>query len=208
MNFVVLSSSRGTTFQAILDAIKDGSLTAKCLGLISDREDRGCVAKARAVNLPVVIVSKPAAGTPRLPPEASAKEGPGESREEYDKRLDAAVRSLGNVEIIAAIGWMFLLSPWFVNSWKHRILNVHPSLLPKYPGTHSHAEVLAAHEAESGMTIHLIDEWLDTGEIIVQKTCSVEPNDTEETLKTRVQELEKEWYPKVLQMIETKEITL
>lgn len=192
MNFVVLSSSRGTTFQAILDALATKSLTAKCLGLISDREDRGCVAKARAANLPIAIVSKPAA----------------ESREDYDRRLDAAIRSLGNVDIIAAIGWMFLLSPWFVKTWKNRILNVHPSLLPKYAGTYAHKDVLAAKEKESGMTIHLVDEGLDTGKIIVQKKCTVNENDTEETLKDRVQALEKEWYPKVLQMIETKEITL
>ena len=85
---------------------------------------------------------------------------------------------------------------------------MHPSLLPKHPGLHAHDEVLAAKETESGMTIHIIDEGLDTGKILVQKKCSVESNDTIETLKIRVQELEKEWYPKVLQMIETKEITL
>jgi phosphoribosylglycinamide formyltransferase-1 len=83
---------------------------------------------------------------------------------------------------------------------------VHPSLLPKYPGIHAHEEVLAAKEKESGMTIHLIDEGVDTGKILMQKTCPVLPEDTVDSLKNRVQDLEKEWYPKVLQMIEEGEI--
>lgn len=185
MNFVVLSSSRGTTFQAILDRIADASLQATCLGLISDREDRGCVEKAKAAHLPYLIISRQK----------------GEERDAYDKRLDAGIRSLGSVDIVAAIGWMYLLSPWFVSTWKNRILNVHPSLLPRYPGTHAHDDVLAAGDTESGMTIHIIDEGLDTGPILLWKTCPVLQGDTSETLKARVQELEKEWYPKVLQDI-------
>ena len=184
--------SRGTTFQAILDRIADGSLTAKCLGLVSDNEKRGCVEKARDAKLPVKIVLK-------------KKD---ESREEYDKRLDAAVRALGNADIIAAIGWLYLLSPWFVQQWKNRILNVHPSLLPLHPGLHAHEEVLKVKETESGMTIHIINEALDEGEILVQKSCSVLPSDTVETLKARVQALEKKWYPSALEMIEKGEIRL
>ncbi|MDD5026195.1 MAG: phosphoribosylglycinamide formyltransferase [Candidatus Peribacteraceae bacterium] len=184
MNFVVLSSSRGTTFQAILDRLTDGTLTG-CLGLVADREDRGCVEKARKAHLPVSIVEHAA----------------GEDRESYDRRLDAAIQNLGKVELIAAIGWMYVLSPWFVKSWRNRILNVHPSLLPRFPGAHAHEDVLAAGEKESGMTIHLIDEGVDTGPILIQKRCPVLPSDTPDTLKTRVQELEKEWYPKVLGMI-------
>lgn len=202
MDFIVLSSSRGTTFQAIIDRIKDGSLTATCHGLVSDREDRGCVQKARAAGMPVAIVTRTK----------------GESREDYDKRLHVAIlemhpqqktsKPVNQLTCIAAIGWMYILSPWFIAQWKHRILNVHPSLLPKFPGAHAHEDVLAAGEQESGMTIHLMDEGVDTGPILVQKTCPVLPGDTPETLKARVQELEKEWYPRVLAMIETGEMKL
>src|SRR3989344_2361882 len=111
MNFVVLSSSRGTTFQAILDSLNDGSLTATCLGLISDTEDRGCVEKAKQAGLPVKIVQK----------------NPGEDREAYDQRLHEAILELGLPSshgggvggggVIAAIGWMFLFSSWFVFTW-------------------------------------------------------------------------------------------
>jgi formyltetrahydrofolate-dependent phosphoribosylglycinamide formyltransferase len=202
MQFIVLSSSRGTTFQAVIDRIADRTLTAKCLGLVSDREDRGCVAKAKAAGIPVKIVEKKA----------------GESKEEYDRRIDQAMRTLsGAMEngkwkmentIIAALGWMSRLTPWFVSTWRNRIINVHPSLLPKYPGLHAIRDALMAKENQSGMTIHIIDEGLDTGPKLVQKSCSISEGDTEETLKEKIQMLEKEWYPKVLQMIETGEMTL
>lgn len=187
MNFIVLSSSKGTVFKAVLERIADGSLHATCLGLIADRADRGCVKTAKEFGLSVTIVER----------EKS------EDREAYDKRLHAAIESLTPIPnprpFLACMGWMFLFSPWFVQQWKNRILNVHPALLPKHPGAHAHDLVLAAGEKESGMTIHLIDEGVDTGTIIVQKKCSVLPTDTRDTLKARVQALECEWYPKVLE---------
>ncbi|MDO8649391.1 MAG: phosphoribosylglycinamide formyltransferase [Candidatus Peregrinibacteria bacterium] len=189
MNFVVLSSSRGTTFQGILDRTADGALTAEFLGLIADREDRGCVAKARAAKVPVRVVTRIE----------------GEEREAYDARISTAIDDLGGNAntVIAAIGWLLLLSPSFVADHRGKILNVHPSLLPKHPGMHAHEDVLKSGDRETGMTIHLIDDGMDTGKILLQKSCPVLPNDTPETLKGRVQELEKEWYPKVLQMLET-----
>jgi len=192
MNFIVLSSSRGTTFQAVIDRMADGSLTARCLALVTDRPDRGCAEKAKAAGISVVV----------------AERSKGEEREAYDRRLDAAIRALGTVDVIAAIGWMWVLTPWFVHSWRGRILNVHPALLPKYPGAHGIEDAIAAGESETGMTIHVIDEGVDTGPILVQKKCSILPGDTHDAVKERIQALEKEWYPKVLQMIERGEIQL
>lgn len=192
MNFVVLSSSRGTTAQKVFSAIDDGSLTAQCLGLITDKESRGCVQVAKDAGIPVVIVARTK----------------GEDRADYDKKLDEAIRALGDIDMIAALGWMFIMSPFFVEKWRNRIVNVHPALLPKHPGAHGISDALSSGDTESGMTIHFIDEGVDTGKIIEQKSCTIEPNDTEESLKKRIQELEMEWYPKVLQMIETGDITL
>lgn len=203
MDFVVLSSSRGTTFQAVIDRMKDGTLTAKCLGLISDRADRGCVEKAKAADVPVTIVEKK----------------PDESREDFDKRLHVAIRALSPSPspspslIIAALGWMSILSPWFITQWKNKIINVHPALLPKFGGAGMygdkvHQAVLDAGDEESGITIHLMDEGVDTGKILLQRKCPVLPGDTVESLKARVQALEKEWYPAVLQMIESGEMHL
>ncbi len=103
---------------------------------------------------------------------------------------------------------MFLFSPWFVEKFHGRIVNVHPSLLPKYPGVHSLQEALDAGDSQTGMTIHVIDDGVDTGNILLQKTCPILPGDTLETLKAREQELEKEWYPRVLEMIEKGEMKL
>jgi phosphoribosylglycinamide formyltransferase-1 len=185
MNFVVLCSSKGTVFQAVIDKMKDGNLSKKCLGLITDRTDRGCVQKAMTAELPIIIVEKEKT----------------ETREAYEKKIESALERLHVTEetIIACMGWMWILSPSFVTHYKNRILNVHPSLLPKHSGAHAHAEVLASGDRESGMTIHLIDEGVDTGKILLQKTCPVLPDDTEATLRERVQALECEWYPKVLQ---------
>ncbi len=193
MNFVVLCSSNGTVFQATLERIHDGSLHARCLGLVADRADRGCVGKAQQHAVSVAVVERKK----------------GESREEYDTRLHQAILSFGNrVDSVACMGWMRILSPWFVAQWRGKILNVHPSLLPKYPGAHAHEAVLHAQERVSGMTIHFIDEGVDTGAVIVQKECPVMADDTVETLKARVQGLETEWYPKVLEMMEKGEVKL
>lgn len=192
MNFVVLSSSRGTVFRATLERIQDGTLKAKCLGLIADKKTRGCVAIAEEFSVPVLIVEKKK----------------GEERAAYDKRVNDAIALLGKADAVACMGWMFILSPWFIEQWRNKILNVHPALLPKHPGAHAHELVLAAKETESGMTIHLIDEGVDTGTTLIQKKCPVLPDDTVDTLKARVQKLECEWYPKTLQMIVDGVITL
>lgn len=194
MKFVVLSSSRGTVMEAVFDSMKRGELTAECLGLVTDKAERGCVTRAKEFGVPVEIV----------PMEK------GEPRAEYDKRVDAAVRKLagGNNILVTCMGWLWLLSPGFVSAWKNRIINVHPSLLPKHKGAHAHDQVLAADDTESGMTIHLVDEGMDTGKILLQKSCPVLPNDTVQSLKERVQALECIWYPKALQMIETGKLKL
>jgi len=203
MHFIVLSSSRGTTFQAVLDALKDGTLTATCLGLVTDAPDRPCIGKAQAAKLPVQIVGR-------------AKV---EDRGAFDQRVDGAVRALAQEGdnppgvLLAEMGWMWIHTPWFIRTWKNRILNVHPALLPKYGGRgmygdHVHAAVLKAGERLSGATIHLMDEGVDTGPILLQETCGVGPGETPETLKAKVQEIEKKLYPAALQMIETGEIQL
>lgn len=194
MKFVVLSSSRGTVMKAVFESMKKGELKSECRGLVADKEDRGCVTRAKAFGVPVEIVPM-------------TKDEP---RAEYDKRVSAAIQKLAGKEkvIVACMGWMWMLSPGFVNEWKNRIINVHPSLLPKHKGAHAHDAVMAAKDTESGMTIHVIDEGMDTGKVLLQKSCPVLPNDTVESLKERVQALECLWYPKALQMIESGELKL
>ncbi|MEK7126653.1 MAG: formyltransferase family protein, partial [Patescibacteria group bacterium] len=107
---------------------------------------------------------------------------------------------------IVLVGYMRILTRKFVESFKNKIINVHPALIPKYCrkdffGKSVHEAVLAAKEHETGMTIHYVEEGVDTGKIILQKKCPVLPNDTVETLKERVQELEKKWYPEMIRRI-------
>jgi phosphoribosylglycinamide formyltransferase-1 len=109
------------------------------------------------------------------------------------------------------MGWMSIFSPWFISMWRNRMLNVHPALLPKHGGRgmygdRVHRAVLASGEEESGMTIHLMNEEVDAGPILIQKKCLVEEGETVASLKAKVQALEKEWYPKVLQMIHAGEL--
>lgn len=195
MKFIILSSSRGSTAKTVLDRVNSGDVTMECLGLVTDSDDRGCVDVVREAGFPIYRVDRT----------------DGESREDYDKKLHAMILEAGGTPedtVIAALGWMFILSPWFVGQWKNRIINVHPALLPKHPGAHGIADALKAGDDVSGMTIHFIDEGVDTGPIILQKECAVLPGDDEQALKDRIQLLEREWYPKVLQMIEDGEVPL
>lgn len=208
VHFVVLSSSRGSVFQATIDAMKSGTLTAVCAGLVTDRDDRLCIEKAKAAGLPYRVV----------------EQKKNETREAYDTRVHGAVINLfeesstryplsATRQIVACMGWMWILNSWFISEWKGRILNVHPALLPKHGGKGMyghlvHEAVLAAREKESGMTIHLMDEGVDTGTVVLQKKCPVLPDDTVETLSARTGGLEREWYPKVLEMVERGELEL
>ncbi len=184
--------------------MNDGSLTATCIGLITDKPDRGCIEKARAASLPHRTIDV----------------DPKNDRETFDRKVQEAVESLAEEKsvdagevILAEMGWMWIHTPWFIEKHEGKILNVHPALLPKHGGKgmyghHVHDSVLKSGDTESGMTIHVMDSEVDTGKILLQKTCSVLPDDDTGTLQERVQELEKEWYPKLLQMIEDGEIII
>ncbi len=132
----------------------------------------------------------------------------GKTREEYDEEVAEIIKE-NEADLIVLVGYMRILSPEFVQKFKNRIINVHPALLPKFSGkgffgSNVHEAVLEAGEKETGMTIHYIDEGVDTGEIILQKKCPVEPDDTPETLKEKVQALEKKWYPEVIRTLAKK----
>ena len=114
-------------------------------------------------------------------------------------------------DLIVLVGYMRILSSEFVKKYWRRIINVHPSLVPKYCGegfydANVHEAVLEAGEKESGMSIMFVDEGCDTGDVILQKKCEVRENDTSDTLKDRVQALEKKWYPEVIRMFQRGEV--
>jgi formyltetrahydrofolate-dependent phosphoribosylglycinamide formyltransferase len=121
----------------------------------------------------------------------------GKDREAFEREVDAALRAR-NIELVALGGFMRVLTPYFVRQWQGRLVNIHPSLLPKYPGTDTHARALAANEKEHGCTVHLVVDEVDAGLILGQARMDVLPNDSPATLAARVLELEHELYPRCL----------
>lgn len=183
----VLASSKGTDLQAIIDEIKAERLDAELACVISNKKECFALERAHAQGFKTYFVDP--------------KE---KSRIEYDREV-AAILKNENVDLIVLAGYMRILSAYFVGEFKGRIINVHPALLPKYGGKDFfgmavHAAVIQDGEKESGMTIHFVDEGVDTGKIILQKKLEVRPEDTPKSLRKRVVALEKEWYPKVIQM--------
>ena len=185
----VLASTRGTDLQAIIDEMKAGKMPGIELAcVLSNKKSAYALERAREQGYKAIFVN-PANRT----------------KEEFDARL-VEILEEHKVDLVVLIGYMRILSTTFVRKFAHRIINVHPALIPKfcgpnYFGANVHEAVLKAGEKETGMTIHYVDEGCDTGEIILQKTCLVHPNDTPDTLKERVQALEKKWYPEVIRML-------
>ncbi len=192
MNIAVLASTNGTDLQAIIDAIESGTLVGVDLKVVvSNKKDCYALERAKEQGYQTVFVNP------------IDENGERKSREEFDREVAEILRE-HDVELVALVGFMRILSEWFVKEFKRKIINVHPSLLPKFGGknfygSNVHQAVLDAGETETGMTIHFVDEGCDTGEIILKKKVSVDQNDTVENLKLKVQNLEKEWYPKVIQ---------
>lgn len=187
LRIAVLASTRGTDLQAIIDAIKAGRLKAELACVVSNMKNCYALERAHAQGFKTHFVD---------PKERS--------RVEFDREM---VKILENekIDLVVLVGYMRILTPYFVGKFHRRIINVHPALIPKYCGkdffgNNVHEAVLKSGDKETGMTIHFVEEGVDTGPIILQKTCPVLPGDTAETLKERVQNLEKEWYPKVIQM--------
>ncbi len=177
LRLIILGSTRGTDMQAIIDAIQTGILNARIEVVISNKADAHILERAKNHNIPALF----------LDPK-------GMSREEYDVQLSTRLEQY-TPDLIILIGYMKILSPVFVRQWKGRIWNVHPSLLPKFAGgmdLNVHQAVIDAGETETGCTIHEVDEGVDSGKIILQKSCPVEPTDTADTLKAKVQKLEGE----------------
>ena len=175
----VLASTNGTDLGAIIEEMKAGLMEGIELSrVVSNVEDCGALQKARDFGVEAIFV------------------GP-------DGDL---IEAVGDVDLVCLIGYMRILKPDFVKAYEGRIINVHPALLPKFGGpgfygANVHESVLAAGEMETGMTIHYVTEDVDGGPILLQKTVAIEIGDTPDTLKDKVQALEKKWYPEAIRLI-------
>ena len=173
----VLGSTKGTDLQAILDAIHSKKLSATVSTVISNRKNAYILDRAKDHSVPFYFISHK-----------------GKDRKDFDAEMTEVLKK-HEVDLVLLIGFMRILSSSFCREWRNRILNVHPSLLPKYAGgmdTNVHEEVLKNKDKETGCTIHFVTDELDSGPILIQKKCAVEEGDTVETLKSKVQILEGE----------------
>jgi formyltetrahydrofolate-dependent phosphoribosylglycinamide formyltransferase len=173
----VLGSTKGTDLQAIIDSINQKKLDASIEVVISNSSKAYILERAANHNIPNFFISHLS-----------------KTREQFDDEISAILK-IHEVDLVLLIGFMRILSANFCKEWKMRILNVHPSLLPKYGGEMNmnvHKEVLNNKETETGCTIHFVTEDVDSGPILIQKKCSVDINDTPDSLKKKVQALEGE----------------
>lgn len=179
----ILLSGRGSNFEAIARNIREGRLDAEIAVVISNVPSAPGLATARELGLEAVSI--PSKGIPR---------------EEHDRRLIEELR-LRQVDLVCLAGYMRLLSAALVDAFRGRILNIHPSLLPAFPGLHAQKQALDYGVKITGCTVHLVDEGLDSGPILLQAAVRVEPGDTEETLSARILREEHRLYSAAIQMV-------
>jgi len=182
----VIGSGKGTNCQAIIDAIRDGKLRAEVVCVVSDVEDAYILERARKHGIPAFYIS--------AAPFRTKLEGPAEGRYiETMKRHGA--------EVVALAGFMRMLKKGLLSAFAGNILNIHPSLLPAFPGLESWKQALDYGVKVTGCTVHFVDEGMDTGPVIVQRTVPVLEGDTPESLHARIQAEEHVAYPEALALL-------
>jgi len=180
----VLISGRGSNLGSLIEAARAPDYPAEIVLVISNKADAGGLATAQRAGIYTKVV----------PHKEFA------SREDFDAAIDDALREI-DVSLVCEAGFMRIHSEWFVKRWEGRILNIHPSLLPSFPGVRVHEQALAAGVKISGCTVHFLTAELDSGPIIAQASVPVLPDDTAETLAARVLEQEHELYPEALKLV-------
>ena len=175
----VLASGRGTDFQSLVDARDRGELPADLAVLVCNVPGAPVLQRAKKAGVPSVVIDHRPYG---------------KDREGFERDVVKVLRDRG-ADLVVFAGFMRLVSPYFINEFPLRIMNIHPSLLPAFPGAHAHRDALAAGIKVSGLTIHFVDTSLDGGPIILQKAVPVRDDDTEETLAARILEQEHIFLP-------------
>jgi len=180
----ILLSGRGSNFEAIADAVAAGKIPgAEISVVLSNREGAPGIDKARARGLEAVVIPSK-----------------GKQREEYDRDVVAALKEK-KVDLVCLAGFMRLLSPYFVSEFRQRILNIHPALLPAFPGLEAQKQALEWGVKFSGCTVHFVDEHLDAGPIVLQAVVPIRDDDTEESLSARILAEEHRIYPEAIRIV-------
>ena len=183
-NIGILLSGRGSNFEAIAKNIAARRIPeARIAIVISNKPDAGGIAIARGLSLPTLVIPSK-----------------GKQREEHDREVVAALKE-HKVDLVCMAGYMRLLSPWFVQQFPRQILNIHPSLLPAFPGLEAQEQAFAYGVKVSGCTVHFVDEELDHGAIIVQRAVNVLDSDDEHSLAARILEQEHIAYTEAINVV-------
>jgi phosphoribosylglycinamide formyltransferase-1 len=180
----VFISGRGSNLQALIDACAAPDYPAEIVLVISNRPDAYGLERARKADIHTQTVDHKGF----------------DDRESFEHALDAAVTAAG-VELVCLAGFMRILTPWFVNRWRDRLINIHPSLLPAFKGVHIHERVIDAGVRVTGCTVHFVRADTDSGPIIVQAAVPVAADDTPEALEARVLEAEHECFPLAVRLV-------
>lgn len=184
LKLAVFISGRGSNLQSLIDACEGPDFPAEIVVVVSNRADAYGLVRAQNAGIPTLII-----------PHKNY-----ETREAFEQAILDGLRPL-TVDLICQAGFMRILTPHFLNHFHGPIINIHPALLPKFKGLHTHERALEAGESTSGCTVHYVSEGVDEGEIILQKTVPILPGDTAETLAARVLEQEHIAYPEAIRLL-------
>ncbi len=179
---IVLASGSGTNLQSIIDKCRAGKIKAGVAAVISDKEDAYALERARKNNIPAFFID------PK-----------GKSREQFDNAASEIIEHF-KPDLIVLAGFMRILSPFFVKKYKWRIINIHPALLPSFPGTHGYEDAWKYGVKISGCTVHFVDDGCDTGPIILQKVNEIFETDSFESFKERGLKIEHEAFPEAIKL--------
>jgi phosphoribosylglycinamide formyltransferase-1 len=182
LRVAVLISGAGSNMAALIDAAGQTGAPFEVVLVLSNKPEAGGLAVAEAKGVPTAVVDHVVFG---------------KDRAAHEQAIQTVLEAYG-AEVVALAGYMRLLTPFLVGRWVGRMLNIHPSLLPKYPGLDTHARAIAAGDAEAGCTVHLVTEGVDDGPVLGQATVPIQPDDTPASLATRVLASEHRLYPQAL----------
>jgi phosphoribosylglycinamide formyltransferase-1 len=181
----VLISGRGTNMMSLVEAAKDPTYPAEIVLVVSNRPNAAGVALARQAGIATTIIDHTDYG---------------KNREAFERALEAVLESSG-IQIVCLAGFMRLFTPWFIERWTGRMLNIHPALLPDFKGLHTHEQALAAGAKRHGATVHFVTADMDEGPIVCQAAVPVLDGDTPDTLAARVLAMEHKIYPLALKWL-------
>lgn len=179
----VVVSGRGSNLQSIIDHIAEGKLTVEIAVVVSDHKEAFALERAAKAGIPTAVVERKGC----------------KDKAEFEDKIDAALREAG-AEVVVLAGFMRILTGHFISRWEHKIINIHPALLPSFKGLDAQGQAVDYGVKVAGCTVHFVDEGTDTGPIILQKVVPVLDDDTEETLAARILKEEHKALPEAIQL--------